>query len=202
MGTYWALTGSGDPDQGGVHTNSGVQNYWFYLLSVGGNGNNDNLDNYSVAGIGINDALDITYRNETVYLTSSSDYNEVMLGSIQAAIDLFGTSSQQVQSVKDAWCAVGVGSCLTTTLNELQNNLTVSLFPNPTSKSVSIFNNHLNEEISVNIYNSLGQLVITSKFAKNGGIITIDLNSIPSGVYTVVTSSKNQSNVQKLILTK
>lgn len=39
-GTYWASTSSSE-DHGGVHTNSGVQNYWFYLLSQGGTGTND-----------------------------------------------------------------------------------------------------------------------------------------------------------------
>ena len=37
-GTYWA-TGTGD--NGGVHTNSGVGNFMFYLLVTGGSGTND-----------------------------------------------------------------------------------------------------------------------------------------------------------------
>ena len=49
-GTHWYY---GSYDHGGVHTNSGVQNYWFYLLATGGNGTNDNGHNYSVTGIGI-----------------------------------------------------------------------------------------------------------------------------------------------------
>ena len=36
-----------------MHTNSGVQNHWFYLLSEGGNGVNDDGFYYSVNGIGI-----------------------------------------------------------------------------------------------------------------------------------------------------
>ena len=35
QGTNWA---TGPADNGGVHTNSGVQNFWFYLLTVGGTG--------------------------------------------------------------------------------------------------------------------------------------------------------------------
>ncbi|MCB0545813.1 MAG: M4 family metallopeptidase, partial [Saprospiraceae bacterium] len=33
---------NGGEDNGGVHTNSGVQNYWFHLLAEGGSGSNDN----------------------------------------------------------------------------------------------------------------------------------------------------------------
>ena len=53
-------------DYGGVHINSGVQNHWFYLLSQGGSGVNDNGDSYSVSGIGINQALEIAYALNSV----------------------------------------------------------------------------------------------------------------------------------------
>jgi len=106
-GDYWEF-GSGD--YGGVHTNSGVQNFWFYLLSVGGSGVNDNGDPYSVTGIGIDDASDIAYRNLTVYLTPTSHFHNSRAGSINAATDLFGLGSQQYLSVISAWDAVGVYS--------------------------------------------------------------------------------------------
>jgi Zn-dependent metalloprotease len=106
FGIGWAsLTGG---DNGGVHTNSGVQNYWFYLLTEGGTGTNDNGDDYSVTGIGLEDAAKIAYRNRTVYLIPSSGYFDAHLGSINAAADLFGTNSQQYISTVEAWDAVGV----------------------------------------------------------------------------------------------
>lgn len=40
-------------DRGGIHYNNGVQNHWFYLLSEGGSGENDNGDAFNVNGIGI-----------------------------------------------------------------------------------------------------------------------------------------------------
>ncbi len=102
-GDFW------DPGEE-VHTNSGIQNFWFYLISEGGTGTNDNGNSYSVTGIGIDDALQIAYRNLTVYLTPSSNYHNARAGSIYAASDLFGTGSQQYNSVIDAWNAVGVYS--------------------------------------------------------------------------------------------
>ncbi|MBK7377948.1 MAG: M4 family metallopeptidase [Ignavibacteriales bacterium] len=107
-GLYWINPGG--PDYGGVHTNSGVQNFWFYLLSVGGSGTNDNGDAYSVTGIGIDNASQIAYRSLTVYLTQTSNFHNARAGSINAATDLFGIGSQQYQSVIDAWNAVGVYS--------------------------------------------------------------------------------------------
>ena len=106
-GTYW-YTGTGD--NGGVHTNSGVQNFWFYLLSQGGSGTNDIGHAYSVTGIGINQATQIAYRNLRLYLTSSSDYMSSYYGSLQAAEDLYGANSTQQNAVRAAWYAVGIGN--------------------------------------------------------------------------------------------
>jgi len=97
-------------DNGGVHYNSGVQNFWFYLLSTGGTGTNDNGDAYAVDSIGMDKAGAIAYRNLTVYLTESSTYMDARIGALQAAEDLYGTCSYEVQQVAKAWHAVGLGS--------------------------------------------------------------------------------------------
>jgi bacillolysin len=106
-GNYWY---SGTGDNGGVHINSGVQNKWFYLLSVGESGVNDFGKSYAVTGIGIEKAAAIAYRNLSVYLNSSSSYSDAREGAIQAARDLFGEGSPEVKATADAWYAVGVGS--------------------------------------------------------------------------------------------
>ncbi len=107
LGTYWVDVQEKN-DNGGVHTNSGVQNHWFYLLSEGGEGRNDDYLSYNVAGIGLDNATSIAYRNLTLYLMPDSKYYDAALYSIQSAIDLYGEGSQQVQSTLDAWDAVGI----------------------------------------------------------------------------------------------
>lgn len=107
-GEYWADTEDSDSDNGGVHTNSGVQNYWFYLLSEGGAGVNDNGDSYDVKGIGIDKATQIAYRNLIFYLTPQATYEDAVDGSMSAAKDLYGDASPEQKSVYDAWCAVGL----------------------------------------------------------------------------------------------
>ncbi|QQS73062.1 MAG: M4 family metallopeptidase [Flavobacteriales bacterium] len=107
LGDYWY---SGTADHGGVHTNSGVQNFWFYLLSEGGAGTNDNADVYNVQGIGIEEAGDIAFRSLTMYMTSNSEYADARANSIQAATDLFGACSPELIAVTNAWYAVGVGA--------------------------------------------------------------------------------------------
>ncbi len=105
-GDYWITESS---DHGGVHTNSAIQNYWFYLLCEGGSGINDNGDSYMVKSIGIEAAESIAYRNLTVYLSRYSDYEDARFYSIQAAIDLYGNCSNELIQVTNAWYAVGVG---------------------------------------------------------------------------------------------
>lgn len=107
QGTYWY---TGTADNGGVHTNSGVLNYWYYLLTVGGSGTNDIGNSYSVNGIGLDDAGAIAYRTLNTYLTSNSQYQNAYTYSVQAAEDLFGACSPQLEATHNAWYAVGFGS--------------------------------------------------------------------------------------------
>lgn len=87
LGDNWYV---GDLDYGGVHYNSGVGNYWFYLLSEGGSGTNDNGRYFSVSGLGIDTAAQIAYRALTLYMTSTAQYIDCRMATMQAAIDLFG----------------------------------------------------------------------------------------------------------------
>tara|TARA_R110002012_G_scaffold94354_2_gene228446 strand:- start:2078 stop:5116 length:3039 start_codon:yes stop_codon:yes gene_type:complete len=107
LGTNWY---SGSGDNGGVHINSGVQNFWFYILTVGKSGTNDLGNSYNVTGIGMDKAAAIAYRNLTVYLNSNSQYSDARNGAIQAARDLYGADSPEEIATTNAWYAVGVGA--------------------------------------------------------------------------------------------
>ena len=109
QGTHWKNTAPGSPDNGGVHSNSGVANFQFFLLSDGGSGTNDNGDGYSVSGIGIEKAMKIWYRAQTNYFTTSTNYSAARTGTLNAAGDLHGVSSNEYRQVQNAWHAVGIG---------------------------------------------------------------------------------------------
>lgn len=114
-GDYWFDPNCGIPtrqnDYCGVHINSGVQNYWFYLLSEGGTGVNDKDNYYSVTGIGMDKAAQIVYSNLTSYLSSpTSNYQDAFNGSLLAAQNIYGISSQEYLSAREAWYAVGIGN--------------------------------------------------------------------------------------------
>lgn len=109
-GTNW-YTGSGD--NGGVHYNSGVQNFAFYLLSEGGTGSNDG-HSYNITGLGNQAAAAIALYANRYLLTSASQYRDAREAWILAATTL----GYNAQTVRDVWTACGV--------LEQVNNLAVS----------------------------------------------------------------------------
>ncbi len=115
LGVNWHTNSS---DNGGVHVNSGVQNFWFYLLSEGGQGVNDIGNPYQVDSFGVSNAAEIAYRNLNFYLTPSSNYFDARRGSIASAEDIYGSCSYEANLIAKAWHAVGVGA--DTVSNDIQ----------------------------------------------------------------------------------
>lgn len=114
LGDNWHTAPS---DNGGVHINSGVQNFWYYLLVNGGTSTNDLGDAYSVSAIGMEKASAIAFRSLTVYLTPSSNFMDARTYAIQSAKDLYGDCSNEVTQTANAWYAVGVGDAYQPTVN-------------------------------------------------------------------------------------
>lgn len=105
-GQYWVANSS---DNGGVHTNSGVGNYWFYLINQGDTGTNDKGYQYDITGIGSLKAEKIAYRALSSYLTPSSQFIDAYAAMIEASNDIHGDCSEESFVVAAAWAAVGVG---------------------------------------------------------------------------------------------
>lgn len=106
LGDLWTNTSG---DNFGVHSNSGVQNFWFYLLTTGGTGTNDNGDDYEVNALGIDVAGDIAFRNLQFYLVRLSQHRDARMGALVAAEDIHGLCSAELEETARAWHAVGVG---------------------------------------------------------------------------------------------
>lgn len=101
--------GPGNNDNGGVHTNSGVNNKAAYLMVDGTVGEpGGTFNGQTITGLGIPKAAQIYYELETHLLTSASDYQDMYNYLQQACNNLVGTHSitsadcQQVKKVVDA----------------------------------------------------------------------------------------------------
>ena len=110
---------TGSSDNGGVHTNSGIQNHAFYLLVHGGqnagcdtsgsNGHTHTANcDITVTGIGRSAAAAIFYRALTAYLFPRATFQDVRAQCLQAAADLYGANSTEYKATAAAWTAVGV----------------------------------------------------------------------------------------------
>ncbi len=75
----------GTADSGGVHTNSGVPNKAFALMVDGGT-----FNGFTIAGIGIDKAVQIEYRANTRYLSSAAKFLDDYNALNQSCIDLYG----------------------------------------------------------------------------------------------------------------
>lgn len=205
LGTYWASTAppyNDNNDQGGVHTNSGVGNYWFYLLSVGGSGTNDFGTNFNVTGITIQKAERIAYRTLATYLTANSGYANAYTSSKQAAIDLYGAGSNELQQVENAWCAVGLGSCSNLlTVNEavksdLQN---IKIYPNPVTNGQFTIELNIKSEATYEIFDLSGKLIKSSEKLQKG-TTKVNISGIQSGVYLIKINAEGNTISKKIVV--
>lgn len=94
---------TGTSDNGGVHTNSGIQNKVFYLLA---NGGTHHLGG-TVSAIGLDQAAAVAYNALTVYTTNSNaTYAQTAKAWVTAAQNLYGSSV--ASTVQNAWQVCGV----------------------------------------------------------------------------------------------
>lgn len=202
LGTYWQntnVTPSESNDQGGVHTNSGVGNYWFYLLSVGGSGTNDIGNTFAVSGITIQKAEKIVFRALMNYLTPNSGYMDFYNATKKAAIDLYGITSNEGLQVAKAWYAVGIGNGVlaTTEVKPLENN--IKIYPNPVTQGSFTIETKENRDTKYELYDLSGKLLIPSQ-KLNSGINKVSVAGIQSGVYLLKLISEGNTVSKKIII--
>lgn len=203
-GLYW-FTGTGD--YGGVHTNSGVLNYWFVLLSDGGSGKNDNGYLYNIAGIGILKAQQIAFRTLTKYLISTSNYSNTRTYSIQSAIDLYGAASNEVTQVINAWNAVGVGGGTSSAgaMNPTTNSImemtpTTKAYPNPVIGITHLsYNDASGGKKNIEVVDMNGKVFLRKSTLLNKGMNELDLQttSLKPGNYYIRVNNKKVTSIVK-----
>jgi Zn-dependent metalloprotease len=118
MSQYLFLKNTEDEDNGGVHINSGIPNYAFYLFA-------------SNANVGKDRAELVYYRALTTYLTRTSKFVDARLAVVKAATDLYGASSAVVNAAKAAFDEVGIAD---------PSGNTGTPAPNPTPQTIPVNN--------------------------------------------------------------
>jgi len=208
LGTYWnatTTTGCSSPTQSndycGVHTNSGVLNFWYYLLVTGGSGTNDKGFAYNVSAIGLDKAAAIAYRTLTTYLSSSSTYMNARTYSLQATADLYGAGSNEVTQVTNAWNAVGVGGGLSVTgKTAVSDALLFTISPNPaTDKFTVSFDGKAGRGL-VELMSLTGKREVSEKVKLTDGANRVEIqlpNNMLPGIYLVTVNGQKAGNLIK-----
>jgi hypothetical protein len=96
---------TGTSDSGGVHTNSGIMNLAFYMLSQGGT-HPRQKSTVTVTGIGIEKALQVYYYANNNLFTSSTNFQSARSLTASAAKTLYGCDAWE--AVHKSWDAVNV----------------------------------------------------------------------------------------------
>ncbi len=107
----------GEQDNGGVHINSGIPNYAYYLFV-------QNMAKRVGEANAKKQGERIYYRALSRYLTRSSQFVDLRAAIIKSAQDLYG--SQEVEDAKNAFAAVGIGSGGSTGGNGKLNDLPIN----------------------------------------------------------------------------
>ena len=149
-------------------------------------------NNLFLKNINIKNGQNFTYQNLTSFNMNFSDcpnlenicVNDSNLVSFQNKVDGYGYTNCNVSS-----------TCVLSTKSFNEFSTYFDLFPNPT---YDVLNISIKENItisSINIYNTLGQLVLVIPNAKNTK--TIDVSSLTTGNYFIkINSDKGTSNTK------
>ena len=199
QGQYWADPENiNDNDQGGVHTNSGVGNYWFYLLSMGGSGTNDVGNTYNVQAQTIQKAEKIAYKALIQYLTPNAKFIDARNATVQAAKDLYGVNSPEVSAVENAWYAVNVGP-QSASVSEEEMKQGIAVYPNPAEDTFVNIDISLNEKTEAALYDITGKQV-RSGISLQQGNNKFDIGGIQAGIYILKFTVNTKVYSQKLVI--
>ena len=167
---------TGTQDNGGVHINSGITNYAFYLFANNGS-------------IGKAKAEQVFYRALSVYLVRSSQFQDLRTSVLQSVSDLYGANAPEIAIAASAFDQVGITGPSTppaggggTAGGNYQNDMQV----NPGADWIvykSTNNNRLYAAMPTNI---AGAVQISSREAISKPSVTDD------GTYIVYTGVDNR----------
>lgn len=103
---------TGTSDNGGVHTNSGIQNKMWSLLVNGGTNHKDTTGTV-VSAIGMTAASAIAYDADTKFATSTGNWTMIANAWVNAARGRYGAGSTQAQQTYNSWKACGITPTVT-----------------------------------------------------------------------------------------
>jgi len=130
------------------------------------------------------------WRNETVSLASYSGNQDVLIAF--KLVNGYG-NNLYLDNINVLSNPVGIK----------QNDVftSVNIYPNPASEMTNIaVNSNISEDVTISIYNTIGQLISTqkAKFVQGENKIELNTADFANGIYNIEFQSKSGKLVQKL----
>lgn len=122
-----------------------------------------------------------------------------VMGGVTTNPVLFNALAEYDTLAKNTWTGLGTHTCsCPTSVEEIANSISVVIYPNPSN--ANFFNVASSEVIeAVEVFNVMGQRVITKEGNKTARQITVETGTVAKGVYTVkVLYANNKITVTRL----
>ncbi|MCO6495902.1 MAG: DUF5011 domain-containing protein [Bacteroidetes bacterium] len=106
---------------------------------------------------------------------------------------------------EEVWRVVEVNrNCdVISSVNNIDNDALVKVYPNPTNGVIELDIDKISNKVeSIEIYNSVGERIMDIENNGIQNIITVDLSSYATGVYSVKISGKDVNIVKRVVLVK
>lgn len=75
----------------------------------------------------------------------------------------------------------------------------VLVYPNPFNGQINVYSNNINEEVNLNVYSALGQLVISKTYVNYGAETNLDTSNLSHGFYFITLQSKSMTSTYKIM---
>jgi hypothetical protein len=78
----------------------------------------------------------------------------------------------------------------------------ISVYPNPASATINVSVNMMPDEASVEIYDAIGQKMLSQNFAQATQMMNLNVSNFAPGAYSVAVTSAHQKYFTKVVITK
>ena len=152
-------------------------------------------------------AQSIQYPTYLKAIPNNAEYQWINCESIPQVIANETAQEYMIPNNSSYAVKVTLNGCVDTSDCKLIDNLTIfehsdpiliNIYPNPTNGNISIRLNRIIQHITVDITNSLGQVII-SKEETNRSTFDLDLSELSKGIYYIIINDGEKNNIQKVI---
>ncbi len=111
-----------------------------------------------------------------------------------------GTTTLSPTSSRDAFIAKYSNPVNTSLSDHLDSSPSLLVYPNPTSKEVTIALNGNDEKTTITLYSMEGAILFKKEISNPSNLTSINLDGLAKGTYLLVASTKNSIERKKIVV--